>query len=386
MNANSPITQPGRTTRHFFDTNFFVLPAESLPKLSLDSNASRWITETTRQEVCEKLGEQSAHEVLDGKFQTLSFNDLYRESSGVCPVYYWFILSMYNPANVGNADFLEDRYHSILIHGELITKQDHKSYENYRRRAASGHQLAQDGKPKDQLLRYLERLQTSTSKKARKSVQDRQPAYLRDIRILSLILYSMLISRQDVVFYTTDGDAVPLLFKWLDSMSMRLALCSLLLPKIDPLGMQALDRGEPVEIFLNCEAFIRHKQGLLLNLFKERWKKNGTRITIRRWNQSQMCFEDDIWLSFSDQTTKGLSSMHGNFWCPFGTNNTHGNWLHINYFWPPEQPGTEIRIKVTKKPVVSKPSFTVSPEFHETVCKYPQQDASGEIASWSDFV
>jgi hypothetical protein len=120
---NQPLlkTPPTQDVRHFFDTNFLVLPRESLPQLSPEPGASHWITETTQQEVYNKLGEQSAKEVVEGKFQILRFNDLYRENPGICPVYYWFILSMYNPANIGNEEFIEDFYHSKFIRGDKIT-------------------------------------------------------------------------------------------------------------------------------------------------------------------------------------------------------------------------------------------------------------------------
>jgi len=61
-------------TTHYFDTNFLVLPPEILPNLSDLPESTRWITETTEQEVIEKLGEQAAREKLDAKYQTLRFN------------------------------------------------------------------------------------------------------------------------------------------------------------------------------------------------------------------------------------------------------------------------------------------------------------------------
>src|SRR5450830_1356275 len=73
MNPPLPVTPLRPGTMHFFDTNFLVLPAATLPKLNRVPNSSRWITETTRQEVIETLGEQSAREVLDGTFHTLRF-------------------------------------------------------------------------------------------------------------------------------------------------------------------------------------------------------------------------------------------------------------------------------------------------------------------------
>lgn len=64
-----------------------------------------------------------------------------------------------------------------------------------------------------------------------------------------------------------------------------------------------------------------------------------------------------------------------------------GNWLRYLYYWPPAQPEeTRIRVEVTKKNLLNRTSIGVSPETHEYACNYPKADASGEIASWSEFV
>lgn len=375
------------SSMHFFDTNFLLLPAATLPKLSSDPTSSRWITETTKQELIEKLGEQSAREVLDGTFQTLRFNDIYRENPGICPVYYWYILAIYNPANVGSEDFIEDVYNSKFIRGDNITDKDRKAYEKIRRRSSRGHLLDPIGKPKDVFFRYLEDLQARTSKKAKKAAQDRHPAYLRDIRTLSLILYNTLTSKEDVIFYTTDGDPIPLLLKWLESMTMRLALNAEIHPCIDPAGMRTLIRGGTLEFYLNYEDFIKRTQKIYADLVNDQWKETGVRFTIRRWNQIKLCFEEDVWLTFTDDIAENFSNMHGNLSCHFTKNDTLGNWLHFHYYWPPAQPQEKrIRVEVTKKALINRTPIVVSPQTHEDTCKYCKDDANGEIASWSAFV
>ena len=84
---------------------------------------------------------------------------------------------------------------------------------------------------------------------------------------------------------------------------------------------------------------------------------------------------------------QALSTLHGNLCCHFTKNDTLGNWLRFHYYWPPAQPEeTRIRVEATKKALLNRTSITVSPETHEDKCKYRKQDASGEIASWSEFV
>ncbi len=386
MKPPLPVIPLRHGTLHFFDTNLLLPPAAKLPEVCHEPNSSLWITETTRQEVFEKLGEQSAREILDGKFQILRFNDLYRENPGICPVYYWYILSMYNPANLGGEEFIEDVYISKFIRGDNITDEDRKTYEQIRRRSSRGQVFDPTGKLKAEFLRYLEDLQARTSKKAKKAIQGRHPSYLRDIRTLSLILYHTLTNKTDAIFYTTDGDPIPLLFKWLESMTMRVALCEAILPKIDSLEMQTLICGEKLEFYLNYKDFVSRRYGMYRDLINDQWKKAGVRFKIRRWNKPKLRFEEDVWLTFPDDIADVFSNIHGNLWCHFTKNDTLGNWLRFHYYWPPAQPEEpRLRVEVTMKTPL-KTSSVVTPETHEEKCKYRKDDASGEIASWSAFL
>jgi hypothetical protein len=387
MKSPPPVAPLRLGTTNFLDTNFLLLPQETLPELAGAPESSRWVTETTRQEVVETVGELPARELLEGRFQTLCFNDLYGDDPGIRPVYYWYILSMYNPANVGSEDFYEDLFISNLIRGLNITDEDQKAHEQIRRRSSSSHTYDRLGRPKAEFLRHLEDLQSRTFKKARKAAQDRHPAYLRDIRTLSLILYNTLTSEKDAVFYTTDADPIPLVLKWLDLMCMRSTLSACILPGIGSAGMRTLTRWGTLVFYLGYEDFVRKRKQVFCSLVSDRWKEAGVRLTIRRWNQTGHRFEEDIWLTFTRDVAKAVSTMHGNLWCHFTKNDTLGNWLRFHYYWPPAHPQeTRIRVEVTRKPLVNRMSIAVSPEAHGDKCKYRKEDASGEIASWSDFL
>lgn len=376
-------------TAYFFDTNFLVLPQEILPKVSDVPVTSRWVTETTRQEVVEQLDEQSARELVDGDsgFAVLRFNDLYREDPKICPVYYWYVLSMYNPANIGSNDFFEEYYLSMTIRGQEISDALRKAHGQVRKRSSTGHLRDPSGEPKHEFLRHLEDMQSRTSKKGRKSVHDGHPAYLRDIRTLSLILYNTLTTKKNTVFYTTDVDPAVLLLKWLASMSMRLALITSILPKIDRTGCNALMGGAVLEFFIDYGEFARRRMGMLKDLIGDQWKESGVRLTIRRWNQVQKSFDEDIWLTFPDDVADTLSNLHGNLWCHFTANDNLGNWLHFHYYWPPEEPtDIRIRVEVKTKSRLNVTTTLVPPEAHDDTCAYRRDDVSGKICSWSEFV
>ena len=84
-----------------------------MPSLKNVPLQSRWVTETVRQEVSEKSGAE-ALAMLDRSFRTLSFNDLYEHEPRACPVFYWYVLAMYNPATVGSWSFIDDQFESKL--------------------------------------------------------------------------------------------------------------------------------------------------------------------------------------------------------------------------------------------------------------------------------
>lgn len=376
-------------TSYFFDTNFLLLPQSLLPKLKHGRIEPLWITETTRQELIDKLGLSSVKQITHGRYKILRFNDLYREDPGICPVYYYYVLSMYNPANIGSEDFGEQLYRSRVIRGEEIGEKERRQYEKMRRCSPVGHALDPSGKPKDAFFRHLEDLRRRVTNKAKRAFQDKHPAYMRDIKNLALILYYALSKRRNVTYYTTDGDPIPLFFTWLDSMSMWLTLNVSVLSGLGDEGRRSVMRGETREILLDYLDFVERRGKMFRRFVSNRWKEAGLRFAVRHWDQNERRFSKDIHVVFTDEMAEELSSAHGNLSCHFTKNDTYGNWLELHYhpYWRPSKPEeTQVRVVVNKKSIINRSSRWVAPEEHDKNCSYREEDRTGEMSSWSAFV
>jgi hypothetical protein len=371
---------------HFFDTNFLVLPEAKLPLLKHVPDGPRWITETVRQEAIEKLG-ATAERDIDARYEALRFRDLYRLDPGICPTYYYYVLAMYNPANVGSEDFLADMYNSRVIKNVALTEQEKRAYQRDRRQLSSGRTHDDSGRPKGDGHRFLERLASRTRKKATTAMRDKHPAYLRDIRSLALILYNCLSTRQNTIYYTTDGDPIALFLKWLDSMTMWMTLVNASLEKITSAERGHIAGGGRIDVRLDAAAFVERRYKLFEGFVLDRRKKQACRFTIKRWNQEASTFDEDVYLWFDDKVAEGLTRAHGPLSCHFTMNAERGNWVDMRYHWPPAKEDLgKLRVNLARKRIVNQESLSVSPEVHDDRCRYRQEDASGEMADWSQFV
>jgi hypothetical protein len=71
--------------------------------------------------------------------------------------------------------------------------------------------------------------------------------------------------------------------------------------------------------------------------------------------------------------------------CHFTKNNERGNWLHLEYAWPPADPtSNDLRVMARSKGMNFN-SLNVSSEEHERECLYRKTDAAGRLHEWSQF-
>lgn len=353
-----------------------------MPSLKNVPLQSRWVTETVRQEVSEKSGAE-ALAMLDRSFRTLSFNDLYEHEPRACPVFYWYVLAMYNPATVGSWSFIDDQFESKLIKGTATPDER----EDFRKaRCEMGNMYAGLAKG-DPVLERLERMEARMRKKSRRSLQDRHPAYIRDIKNLSLAIYYALSSRQNAVYYTADGDLVVLLVKWFDSMTTWVSLLHHVLPKLSSLDRTLIMRGGTIDIVLDFADFVREKHRLYLGLLNDRQKTKACRFTIKYWNRTDRKLEEEVYFWFNDNIAGWLADLHGPMSCGCSANANLGNWLRLIYHWPPD-PAHEgkLRVQVKRKAIVNRKSTSIPPSEHDRLCKYRREDANGKIQDWSQFI
>jgi hypothetical protein len=370
--------------QHFFDTNFFLLDSAVLPDLGNVPWPRRWTTETVLDELTEKGREATARSVA-ASHQVLRFNDLYLDDANACPVFYAYIMAMYSPAVVGGESFYEELLLSRRIKG--VSEDDEKRlYDRLRSEAASGHHQLPDGTSKPESLRRLERHDSATKKKIAATIRDGHPALIRDAKNLALSLYYCLRTKQNVVFYTADADPVSLLFRWLEAMSMRGTLVSEALRRLGEEGRVRVARDGIAKLVIPADEFIKNRLRWYKGIVYDSYKTSGCRFTIKRWDQKQGCFEDDIYLTFESEVADVLARAHDNMWCHFTKNDELGNWCNIVYEWPPKNlSSNELRIAVRSK-CVNGESLKVAIEEHDRECLYRRTDAAGRLHEWTQFI
>ena len=367
---------------HFFDTNFVIRGEAEMPSLRNVPLQSRWITETVRQEVSERT-DAEALTAIDASFRTLSFNDLYEHDPRVCPVFYWYVLAMYNPATVGSWSFIDDQFESKLIKG-TATPDERDDFRKTRCQMGNMYAGLAKGNP---ALERLERMEARMRKKSRRSLQDRHPAYIRDIKNLSLAVYYALSSRQNTVYYTADGDLVVLLVKWFDSMTTWVSLMHHVLAKLSSLDRTLIMGGGTIDIVLDFADFVREKHRLYLGLLNDRRKSKACRFTIKYWNRADRKLEEEVYFWFDDKVAGWLADLHGPMSCGCSANAEFGNWLRLIYHWPPDAAHEgKLRVQVKRKAIVNRTSTSIPPSEHDRLCQYRREDASGRIQGWSQFI
>jgi hypothetical protein len=244
-----------RDVQHFFDTNMFVLDRSRLPVLSNVPPLRRWITETVRDEVEEKLGKPAANSALTG-YKVLRFDDLYALDPNICPTFYAYIMAIFSPAIVGSNDFYEELLLSRRISGVAEPSED-RLYEQLRSRSVAGRTTLPGGMPKPDGLHRLERHDSTTRKKIVNTIRDGHPAVIRDIKNLALALYYCLHTQQNVILYTTDADPLSLLLRWVEAMSMRCTLVTEVLERLGEGGRRRVAHGDPMNVVIPVDEFLR---------------------------------------------------------------------------------------------------------------------------------
>ncbi len=293
---------------------------------------------------------------------------------------------MLNPANVGSEDFYEEWRNSRRIKNITLSTEEHKAFESKRRRDIRGTLLDPLGQPRTGLLKFLDQLHTRTRKKANKSLQDNHPAYIQDIRSLALVLTYGLTNRKNIHYYTTDGDIVTLFLKWLDSLTMRMALNMFILPKLTSENKQELFDRKTIKCFINYNDFIEKRIGLFQDLCSDYWKEKGFRVKIKYWDQKDKKFHNTISITFTKEMADFIGNFHGGLECNFAKNNTLGNWLRYHYYWPPKNPQEKkIKVEVSRKNIINNVSYIADPQIHNKNCLYRREDKSENLNFLSQF-
>ena len=363
----------------FFDTNMH-LDGRAMPDDTVIGDGERWITEATRTELFEKL-DPGEMQVVEAGYKTLYFDDLYLQNPGICPVYYWYILSICNPAIIGDRELAEGYFQSRKIKGIPLTDGEQKDIDRLGRTDPRGAEVDPLGAEKTECYRQLEDMDAKFKKKLKRSLSRPSASSLNDIRSFSLMMYHALTTKTDLVLYTGDDDFLPMMLKWLDAVSMRILLINEVGLRLNDRVKIELCRGTPFEFQIDHNEAVRRLRAIFRKLVRTPKNEPAVRFMIRGWDWRNQRLKGDHHLTFNEESANLLARMHGNLRCMGSKNDDYLNWVNITF----SIERSNIAIKVERKPLVPEnvPMPTV---VHQCTCRYRREDASGEMAKWSDFI
>ena len=134
------------------------------------------------------------------------------------------------------------------------------------------------------------------------------------------------------------------------------------------------------------EEFQKFYNGTLKDILNPYWKKDRNYFRIMFWDDKTQKYYKDIYINFDSLMRDGALHMHGPMSCHFADNHTHGNWLHYQYYWPPElSTPNDVKVIITVKKVRQHKNIYVPDYIHVLNCKYAQDDVKNNLKAYLGF-
>ena len=201
------------------------------------------------------------------------------------------------------------------------------------------------------------------------------------------ILIHTLLNRQNITFVTSDHDSIAYLFNWVDSISQELVFKQMIIKRLGDKEKRQLLAGKKFTFFLDYKEFSELNEGTRRDILNYDWKKDGFCFRIKFWDNKNKKYFNSFYLNFNDETRELFLNLHGQLDCPFGKNNTHGNFITYLYWWPTSSIHniSIIKVLVSRKGLINKENKIVSCKKHDAICKYAISDLNNQLDSFSGF-
>lgn len=354
---------------YFLDSNFLIQKNDNRYKI-FKNKKKFLVTEYIFDEI-NKKGDNWKQILSSTRLNIVKFNDLRMKFPATCPVYYNFIKSMYNPANICSPDFFinknfavkekdKDKFNNeIEDFNQILVSRFYKGHKN---------QINKLGKKKSDWENYLD-VSFLRRLKKRKSIKNKKNLFFNDYRNLSLILIYTLLNKTNSYFFTSDIDVFCDLFSWLDSMVHQLTFKTILLNQMKEGGKKDLLKRKKLVFYINFNEFKKQCNDLLGDSLADNWKKKRFSLTVKYWDQKKQKFYNELKFVFDEKMRELILHNQGLSLCPFTANNTHGNFFRYLYFWPPYSKKNldTIKVSVQAKRLITK-NGTPSNEIHDNYC------------------
>ena len=370
---------------YIFDTNMLVSNGkrDSRQRSLFTINRNYWATETTFREANSLIFDKQYTRIFNHSLKELSFGKLREHYPNTCPLYYNYISAMHNPAIVWGENFDAELIVRALIKNKTLTAEEDKINQVVSSRLS---QKKYQGEETDKIMRLLRKTNVNMLSKKREAIRKEDKNYFNDLKSLSLALLYCLQRKKNVTFITSDSDFLSIIFDLFATVIQQSTFSMKILPSLDDEKKRDLLKKKRLPFFLDSFEFIKHMENYTADVYADNWKKDYLIFKIKYWDIPTQKYTT---LDFRFDTTirEIFLNSHGGLFCPCAKNNENGNWLAYMYWWPPSSVHSIKTLKVVvraKNGIIKEDAYVTEPN-HAAYCRYPQEDAAGNLMFFSNF-
>ena len=125
---------------------------------------------------------------------------------------------------------------------------------------------------------------------------------------------------------------------------------------------------------------------VLGDMYDDSWKKKSFSFVLKFWSTEKQKYHN-FDFTFNEAERMMFLNSHGQFNCPPAKNDELGNWLAIQYWWPPKnlEEKDRMRIVVSRKPLITRTNKTIPNDIHNLNCDYVQHDRNNNFDFFLSF-
>lgn len=379
---------------YFFDANIIARPIYDIDnrlKKLFTWNKSYFVLEEVYNEAREQITNKKFIRILDKRLCIINFEDLRCRHPEICPLYYYFISKMYNPATINSLSFFFEKFIAQRARGHLADDYEKKSLMRIMDKVvkSKNNTINTFGETKTDFEKTIDKSFFISFKKKKQAIKTNPEKFFNDYKNLSLALIYCLLEQKNVTLVTADHDMVANFYTLIEAISQELTFKKIILDKLDANEKRVIMNGRKITYYIDKKEFDKTEDGIRADILNHDWKKGGFYFRVKFWDKVNKKYINDFYLKFDESMRDVFLNLHGNLSCHFSQNNTHINWLHILYWWPPSSIHDLIyyfiKVVAWKKKIINKNNIFITKEIHQKYCKYFGADQNNKLYDYVGF-
>lgn len=379
---------------YFFDANIITRPIYDIDnrlKKLFTWNKSYFVSEDVYNEAREQITNKKFTRILDKGLCIINLEDLRCRHPEICPLYYNFISKMYNSATINSPAFSFNKFIAQRARGHMTDDYEKKSLMKIMNNVVKSKNNIMNifGETKADFEKTIDKSFFISFKKKRQAIKTNPEKFFNDYKNLSLALIYCLLEQKSVTLVTADHDMVANFYTLIDAISQEVTFKKIILDKLGGNEKREIMDGRKITYYIDKKEFDKTEDGIRTDILNHDWKKDGFYFRVKFWDKISKKYINDFYLVFNEMTRDIFLNFHGNLSCHFSKNNTHIDWVHILYWWPPSSVHDLtyyfIKVVVWKKKIINKNNIFVSKEIHQKYCKYFDADKNNKLYDYVGF-